>query len=65
MFRCSAFLVLQVAAGPAAQSDSPFALHAGTVYARLPDIDAEKVTSIAIAPFRIRSGPEDGPCSRA
>ena len=49
MFRCSALLAfLLLAASPvAAQSDSAFALHAGAVYARLPDVDVEKVQTLA------------------
>jgi hypothetical protein len=49
MLRCSAFfvLLLLVSSPVAAQNDSPFALHAGAVYARLPDVDTEKVQSLA------------------
>ena len=42
------FLFLLRAGSPrAAQSDSPVALHAGAVYARLPDVDVEKVQSLS------------------
>ena len=49
MFRCSALLafLLPAASPVAAQSDSTFALHAGAVYARLPDVDVEKVQTLA------------------
>lgn len=49
MFRCSAFPVYVLLAGSPviAQSNSPFALHAGAVYAGLPDVDVEKVQSLA------------------
>jgi hypothetical protein len=49
IFRSSAFVVLLLlSANPAvAQSDSAFAIHAGAAYAALPDVDAEKVQTLA------------------
>ena len=49
MFRCSALLafLLPAASPVAAQSESAFALHAGAVYARLPDVDVQKVQTLA------------------
>jgi hypothetical protein len=49
MFRYSAFVfLLLVSASPAAaQNDSRVALHAGAVYARVRDVDVEKVQTLA------------------
>ena len=49
MFRSSlAVVLLLLFSSPAiAQSDSPFALHAGAVYARLRDVDVAKVQTLA------------------
>ena len=49
MFRCSAFVMLLtlLSSSAMAQSDSPFALHAGAAYSRLRDVDVEKVQSLA------------------
>jgi hypothetical protein len=49
MIRYSAFVVVSLlnASSALAQSESPFALHAGAVYARVRDVDAEKVQSLA------------------
>ena len=49
ILRSSTFVVLLLlaAGSAAAQSDSAFAIHAGAVYAKLPDVDAAKVQTLA------------------